>query len=129
MKFFWIGFFLLTHLHADNLVKFLSANESYKGELILEKKADKVINTFMLTLNSPKPKIDTLTLHALDIKTQKETTIILYDNGKFGDEMAGDGIYSGTSYLPFDKKQRFFFRDSFDGKSHTVLFETVLLRF
>jgi hypothetical protein len=114
---------------ADNVVPYIGIDSILKGELLVEKKSDKLVNTFMLRTNPKFSNKKSLILHAVDPINQKEELITLYDNGKFGDKMANDGIYSGISYLPLDHKQKFFLRESYNSMSHTVLFETILLRF
>ena len=54
-----------------------------------------------------KVKTATETIEAL-LEQVSDESIVLYDNGKFGDEIAHDGIYSGISYYPTGTKRRFY---------------------
>ena len=71
---------------ADNVVPYIGIDSILKGELLVEKKSDKLVNTFMLRTNPKFSNKKSLILHAVDPINQKEELITLYDNGKFGDK-------------------------------------------
>lgn len=98
----------------------------YKGELAVEKTED---NTFegTFTLKVEKNDSPVLELLAVDPTDQnKQEVIILYDNGMHGDAIAGDGIYSGTTYIMPGSKQRYYLKNRNDKLNTQVLFEYVL---
>ena len=113
-------------LFGQDLKTTLSTPEAFeKGTLMLEKESDKVIGKFTLEVKKPE-KNDVLELIAVDPSGEKKQTIILYDNGLHGDQIAGDGIYSGTSLYYAHDKIKYYIK-SREGKfNRQVLFEYVL---
>lgn len=105
--------------------KLTTANEFEKGELLIEKKDEKYMGKFTLAVKQEK-KNNILEILAIDFKSDEKKTIILYDDGRHGDEIAGDGIYTGTTFIMPGSKNRYFIRSN-QGKYDTqVLFEFVI---
>jgi len=73
-----------------------------------------------------KIKSPIIKLLEINPEIKKEKTIILYDNGTNGDEIAGDGIYSTITYISSNKKVQYFIKKEKDNLSQQVLFEYVL---
>ncbi len=114
-------------LFGQDLKKALSTPETpfCKGELSVKKTDDAYTGRF--TLKVEKSDSPVLELLAVDpLAGNKEETIILYDNGQNGDEIAGDGIYSGTTLIMPASKRRYFIKNRNDKFNTQVLFEYVL---
>lgn len=97
------------------------------AELIVEKEKDELRQKFLLKVDKDEAVSDTLTMVAQG-SGKKEELITLYDNGTHGDEVAGDGIFTGVSYAPPGTKRRFFLRGLSGGQTDAVFFEAVLFR-
>lgn len=104
-----------------------TVSEFEKGELLIEKNDEKYIGKLTLAVKKDK-KDKILEILAIDFKSDEEKIIVLYDNGKHGDEIAGDGIYSGTTFIMPESKNRYFIKSN-EGKYDTqVLFEFIIFR-
>jgi len=113
-------------LFSQDLKEMLTnVKEFQKGELAIKKKDEAYVGKFTLAVKKEK-KDDILELLAIDFSGKEEKTIVLYDNGQHGDEIAGDGIYSGTTFIMPGSKRRYFIKSN-QGKYDTqVLFEYIL---
>lgn len=104
----------------------LLGQEAVKNaELIVEKEKEELRQKFLLKVDRKETETEPLTLVA---KGEKEELIPLYDNGTHGDEVAGDGIFTGVSYVKPGSKRRFFLRGLAGGQTDAVFFEAVLFR-
>ena len=113
-------------LLGQDLKTTLSTPESFeKGSLTLKKESDKIIGEFTLEVKKP-VKDDVLELIAVDPSGEKKQTIILYDNGLNGDQIAGDGIYSGTSLYYAHDKMKYYIKTREGNFNRQVLFEYIL---
>ena len=126
MKRFLAFFISIAALFGSDLKTTLSTPETFeKGSLILKKESDKIIGEFTLEVKKPQQD-DVLELIAIDPTGKEQQTIILYDNGLHGDQIAGDGVYSGTSLYYAHDKMKYYLK-SREGKfNRQVLFEYVL---
>ena len=126
MKRFLAFFISIAALFGSDLKTTLSTPETFeKGSLILKKESDKIIGEFTLEVKKPQQD-DVLELIAIDPTGKEQQTIILYDNGLHGDQIAGDGVYSGTSLYYAHDKMKYYIK-SREGKfNRQVLFEYVL---
>jgi len=115
-----------TSLFSQNLKEKLTQVDVFqKGELAIEKNDEKYVGKFTLAVKKEK-KDDILEILAIDFSGKEKKTIVLYDNGLHGDEIAGDGIYSGTTFIMPGSKRKYFLK-SHHGKYDTqVLFEYIL---
>lgn len=116
----------LSFLFSQNLKdKLTDVSDIQKGELTIKKSEDKYEGKFTLAVKKEK-KDEVLELLAIDFSGKEQKTIVLYDNGQHGDEIAGDGIYSGTTFIMPGSKRRYFIKSN-EGKYDTqVLFEYIL---
>jgi len=126
MKRLFAFFLSVAALAGGDLKTTLTTPEAFeKGSLILKKESDKIIGEFTLEVKKPQ-KNDVLELVAVDPSGEKKQTIILYDNGLHGDQIAGDGVYSGTSLYYAHDKMKYYIKSREGAFNRQVLFEYVL---
>jgi len=103
------------------------ASSLQKGELHIQKLDEAFQLKFVLKVDPKSAEKKSITLLAVDLKG-KEEMIRLYDNGEHGDDVAGDGLFSGVSFLDPERKRRFYLKSRDDGEARQVLFEYILLK-
>jgi len=116
----------ISALLAQDLKTTLKTPESFeKGTLVLEKESDKVIGKFTLEVKKPESD-DVLELVAVDPAGKPKQTIILYDDGLHGDQIAGDGVYTGTTLFISHDKIKYYLKTREGNFNRQVFFEYVL---
>jgi len=123
-------FFILTlfalGLFAQDLKEALTTPPAYeKGTLAISKESDKLVGQFTLAVEKDTSG-DELELVAVDPAGKPKQTIILYDNGLNGDQIAGDGVYTGTSLFVSHDKIKYFIKTRDGQFNRQVLFEYLL---
>jgi hypothetical protein len=113
-------------LFGQNLKETLSTPPAYeKGTLTISKESDKLIGQFTLEVQKKDAK-ESLELVAVDPAGMPKHTVILYDNGLNGDQIAGDGIYTGTSIFISHDKIKYYIKTREGQFNRQVLFEYLL---
>lgn len=98
-----------------------------KGSLTIQKDAEQYVGKFTLEVKKGEGS-EMLQLIAVDPVKKKEEIIVLYDNGLHGDEIAGDGVYSGTTFIMPGSEQKYYLGNRNSKYDTQVLFEYVLFK-